>query len=108
MDRLWVVARVELHLTDDEFLSLSYRQFDLLHQRCLTLRWQNQYQLGSIAAAIYQCGMRTFDPMPTRDDFIFTVVPGQKKRQVLSTLPMTEAKHLQIANLFRSIAVEKT
>jgi hypothetical protein len=53
--------------------------------------------------------MRTWDPIPKRDDFIFTIVPGQKQRKssAMKHKRMTKAKHLQIANLFRSIALEQ-
>jgi hypothetical protein len=104
-DRLWVIARVELLLTDAEFLGYSYRQFSLLHDRYLNLRWQDQWQQGAIAAAVYRSGMRTFDPVPKPDDFIFTMLPGQKHRHPSTKRKRnTKAKQVEIANLFRAIA----
>jgi hypothetical protein len=50
--------------------------------------------------------MRTFDPIPKPEDFIFTMLPGQKQRHSSSTKRKrnTKAKHVEIANLFRAIA----
>jgi hypothetical protein len=103
-----VIARVELQLSDEEWLDLDYRQFRLLHDRWLSLRWQDQWQSAMAITAIYRNGMRTYNPLPIADDFIFTLLPGQKQRHAPDTVPMTVAKHQQIADLFRSIAVEKT
>lgn len=93
-----------MQLTDEEWLGLSYRQFSLLHERHLALRRQDQWQRGAIASAVYRSGMRNFDPMPKPDDFIFTIVPGQKRHEApkREKLPREE-----IASFFRSLAGKK-
>jgi hypothetical protein len=76
-----VIARIELRLSDEEWLDLSYRQFTLLRDRYLTSRWQDQYQQGAIWQAINLNGFREYkDPAkaPKPDDLVFVILPGQK------------------------------
>jgi hypothetical protein len=102
---LYVIARVELQLSDEQWFDLDYRQFRLLHDRWLTLRWQDQWQRAASISASYRNGMRTYDPVPGPDDFIFTIPPGQRKSAVASAAPV-QGRDL-VANIFRSLAVRK-
>jgi hypothetical protein len=97
MDRLWTIARVELHLSDEEFLDLSYRQFSLLHDRALTLRWQDQWQIAALTTTVAQSGFREWKEYPKPDDFIFTIVPGHKQ-------PAAPAKPANVFDIFRQAA----
>lgn len=97
------MARYELHLTDDEFLALSYRQFHLLHTHCLTLRWQDQWQQGAIWAAILTNGMKEYKKRPKADDLVFTVVPGKKRNRSYDPKKTTTEKQQRIADFFRSL-----
>lgn len=103
-----MIARVELRLNDEEWLDLSYRQLMLLRDRWLALRWQDQWQQGAAIAAIHNNGMRSYKTPPKPDDFVFTIVPGQKRKtsRTNNAKRMTKARKQGIADLFRSVAFE--
>jgi hypothetical protein len=108
-DRLAVIARVELNLTHEEWFDLDYRLFHLLHDRWLSLRWQDQWQQGALIAAVHNNGFRSYKTPIEAADFVFTIAPGHKRstRKAARRKRMTKAKQLQIADLFRSLAIRK-
>ena len=102
---MWGIARVDLQLTDDEFFALSYRQFTVLYDRLLSLRWRQEWQRGSIAAAIYRNGMRSYNPMPGPDDFTFTQRPGTKPKTVKR--PSKRKLRANVAAFFRGVPAKR-
>jgi hypothetical protein len=108
-DRLRVIAQVELQLSNEEWLEIDYRLFHLLHDRWLTLRWQDQWQQGALIAAIHNNGFRSYKTPIEAADFVFTIAPGHKRsaRKVVKRKRLTKEKQLQIADLFRSLAIRK-
>lgn len=102
-----MIARVELNLTDEEWFDLDYRRFNLLHDRWLTLRWQDQWQQGALIAAVHNNGFRSYKKPLEARDFVFTIVPGQKVKHRVGAerkKRMTKARAEAIFGLFRKAA----
>jgi hypothetical protein len=89
-------------------MALSYRQFSVLYDRLLSLRWKQEWQLGAIAAAIYRSGTRDFDPMPKADNFIFTKRPGAPTQKVVKKRRMTKKLRQDVVSFFRSIPARRS
>lgn len=91
--------RVDLGLTEDEYLGLNHRRFTILHRRQQRLKWQQEMCLAMNTAAIYRCGMREFDPMPKPSDFVFALRPGEKAR-----IAKSQQTREQVASIFRTLS----
>jgi hypothetical protein len=92
-------VRVDLGLTEDEYLWLNHRRFTILHGRQQRLKWQQEMCLAMNTAAVYRCGMREFDPLPKPADFVFAVRPGEKARIVKS-----QQTREHVASIFRTLS----
>jgi hypothetical protein len=102
-----VIAQVELQLPYEEWLDLDYRLLRILHDRWLTLRWQDQWQTGALIAANYNNGFRSYKTPLKAEDFVFTLPPGQKVRRRVGAerkKRMTKARATAIFDVFRKAA----
>jgi hypothetical protein len=95
---MWSIARIDLALSEEEFLAMNYRRFTILYRRYRRLQWQREYVQGCIASAIYYTGFSRPNEVPKPDLFCFTSRPGEQHRS------MERMSRKDIASVFRALA----
>lgn len=78
---------------------MDFREFMLLHDRVLRLRWQQEASLAFVTSAIYRCGFIRFDDPPKPSAFMFTTLPEDKSE----AKPRPQTREL-VASIFRALA----
>lgn len=77
---MWAIARYDLHLTDEEFYSLTPRQFDALLKRHELAEQKREYLAAQTTAAIINFSMRAPDKPVSPRDFMLSLPPERKQK----------------------------